>query len=100
AALRTIDSSPTRRSSDLFYRDDLSPGMRLLGPAVVCDANGTTIVEPEWQLEILGGGEILLTRAVPKAGRRAIGTEADPVMLEILDRKSTRLNSSHVKISY
>ncbi len=74
-----------RHDAPVFYRDDLSPGMRLLGPAVVCDANGTTIVEPEWQLEILGGGEILLTRAVPKAGRRAIGTEADPVMLEIFN---------------
>lgn len=74
-----------RHDAPVFYRDDLSPGMRLLGPAVVCDANGTTIVEPEWQLEILAGGEILLTRAVPKAGRRAIGTQADPVMLEIFN---------------
>lgn len=74
-----------RHDAPVYYRDSLSAGMRLQGPAVVCDANGTTIVEAEWQLEILGGGEILLTRAVPKADRRAIGTEADPVMLEIFN---------------
>ncbi|RTZ44408.1 5-oxoprolinase [Candidimonas sp. SYP-B2681] len=74
-----------RHDAPVFYRADLSLGMRLLGPAVVCDANGTTIVEPEWQLEILAGAEILLTRAVPKAGRSAIGTQADPVMLEIFN---------------
>lgn len=74
-----------RHDAPVFYRDDLNPGTRLLGPAVVCDANGTTIVEPEWQLEILAGGEILMTRAFPKADRRAIGTRADPVMLEIFN---------------
>jgi 5-oxoprolinase (ATP-hydrolysing) len=75
----------TRHDAPVYYRRDLSAGMRLAGPAMVCDANGTTIVEPEWQLEVLAGGEILLSRAVPKAGRRAIGTQADPVMLEIFN---------------
>ncbi|HUH60989.1 MAG TPA: hydantoinase B/oxoprolinase family protein [Candidimonas sp.] len=75
----------TRHDAPVYYRDDLSAGMRLPGPAIVCDANGTTIVEPEWQLEVLAGGELLLSRAVPKADRRAIGTQADPVMLEIFN---------------
>lgn len=74
-----------RHDAPVYYRDDLNAGMRLAGPAMVCDANGTTIVEPEWQLEVLAGGEILLSRAVPKADRRAIGTQADPVMLEIFN---------------
>lgn len=74
-----------RHDAPVYYRDSLSPGMRLPGPAVVCDANGTTIVEPDWQMEILAGDEILLTRVVAREGRRAIGTEADPVMLEIFN---------------
>ncbi len=69
----------------VYQRNDLRPGMRLQGPAMVCDTTGTTIVEPEWQLEILAGEEILLTRSVPKANQHAIGTDADPVMLEIFN---------------
>src|SRR3546814_12561668 len=41
------------------------------------------MIEPEWQVRILGGGELMLSRAVPKAGRRAMGTDVDPIMLEI-----------------
>lgn len=69
----------------VYYRDRLTSGMSIQGPAVVCDANGTTIVELGWQLEILTGGEILLTRAVPKSDRRAMDTDVDPVMLEIFN---------------
>lgn len=69
----------------VYDREQLGVGARIVGPAIVCEKTGTTVVEPEWQLEILAAGEVLLSRAVPKADRRAIGTEADPVMLEIFN---------------
>jgi 5-oxoprolinase (ATP-hydrolysing) len=69
----------------VYRRENLAPGMRITGPAIVSDANATTVVEPEWQMEMLPRGEILLTRAVPRAQRYAIGTEVDPVMLEIFN---------------
>ena len=33
--------------------------MRITGPAIVFDANGTTVIEPEWQMDILSAGEQL-----------------------------------------
>lgn len=81
----TLFSNDSLHDTPVYRREDLRPGMQLDGPAVVCDANGTTIVEPEWQMEILSADEILLTRRVAKTGRRAMGTDADPVMLEIFN---------------
>jgi 5-oxoprolinase (ATP-hydrolysing) len=69
----------------VYRRENLALGTRIAGPAIVSDANATTVVEPEWQMDMLPRGEILLTRAVPRAQRYAIGTEVDPVMLEIFN---------------
>ncbi|MFC7517890.1 hydantoinase B/oxoprolinase family protein [Herbaspirillum sp. GCM10030257] len=69
----------------VYRRENLGAGLRITGPAIVSDANATTVVEPEWQLETLPGGEFLLTRAAQRAQRFAIGTAVDPVMLEIFN---------------
>lgn len=71
--------------SPLYNRDDLSAGMCIQGPAIVFDANGTTIIEAEWQMEILSGGEQLLSRTQTKENKVAIGTTVDPIMLEIFN---------------
>ncbi|NYT85603.1 hydantoinase B/oxoprolinase family protein [Pollutimonas harenae] len=78
-------SNGKHHDTPVYQRDALQAGALLQGPAIVCDANGTTIIEPEWQMQILTGGELLLSRAVPKAGRHAIGTDVDPIMLEIFN---------------
>ena len=43
------------------------------------------MVEPGWQAELTGRGDLLLTRAGPAPARRAAGTGADPVLLEIFN---------------
>jgi 5-oxoprolinase (ATP-hydrolysing) len=43
------------------------------------------VVEPGWQAEVDARLNLILTRAVPRETRRAIGTEADPVMLEVFN---------------
>src|SRR5438477_895379 len=45
-----------------------------------------------------GSGARLSLR--PAAARRPVGLERSQVALELVDRKSTRLNSSHMSISY
>ncbi|MFT0546764.1 hydantoinase B/oxoprolinase family protein [Allopusillimonas ginsengisoli] len=85
ATMALFSGGSIHEQTPVYQRDALKLGMRLQGPAMICDANGTTVVEPEWALEILAGGELLLTRAVAKAGRQAIGTQVDPVMLEIFN---------------
>ena len=67
----------------LFRREALRPGQTVIGPAVIAEDLATTVVEPGWQASVTEGRDLLLTRVVPRPGITAIGTGADPVMLEI-----------------
>ncbi len=69
----------------VYLRDAMQPADKLLGPAIIAEQNATTIVEPGWQLEVTALNHLLLTRAVPRPKQHAIGTTADPVMLEIFN---------------
>lgn len=88
-ALATVPlfSQGEHHNTPIYNRDALEAGMRVVGPAIVFDATGTTVVEPEWQLELLSGGELLLTRTKAQAQQYAIGTQVDPVMLEIFNNR-------------
>jgi len=85
AAWVRMSSGGAACEAAVYLRDKLLPGMRLNGPCIVSDANATTVIEPEWQAEVLGDGELLLSRARPRERREAIGTHVDPVMLEIFN---------------
>lgn len=78
-------SQGSLHTTPVYQREALPVGSHIVGPAIICDANGTTVIEPEWQLRVMPAGEFLLTRAVARAQRFAIGTEVDPVMLEIFN---------------
>ncbi|TFL15719.1 5-oxoprolinase [Pusillimonas caeni] len=69
----------------LYRSADLRVGDELLGPAIITDANATTLVDPGWRASITRRGDIVLERATPRPQRYAIGTQADPVMLEIFN---------------
>jgi 5-oxoprolinase (ATP-hydrolysing) len=55
------------------------------GPAIIAENNATTVVEPGWTAEVSPMDHLVLTRTMPRAERRAVGTEVDPVMLEIFN---------------
>jgi len=92
---RTDDLSPASRvqahfdgrwhDTPLYRRDDTRPGDRIDGPAVIAEANATTVVEPGWQAQVTALDHLVLKRIAPRPGRRAIGTTVDPVMLEIFN---------------
>jgi len=69
----------------LFKRDATRIGDMIKGPAIIAEANATTIVEPGWQAEVTPQDHLVLTRVEALPVRRAIGTTADPVMLEIFN---------------
>ena len=69
----------------VFAREHMIPGDRVAGPAIVAERNATTIIEPGWQCEVTAHNHLVLTRAVERERRHAIGTSADPVMLEIFN---------------
>ena len=69
----------------LYVRERLRAGARIDGPAIVAEKNATTVVEPGWQARLMCDGAIELTRVLPRATQHAIGTDADPVMLEVFN---------------
>ncbi len=64
-------------------RDHLSTETPLPGPAIITDATGTTVVEPGWTARIDPERNLILERTTPLDRRAAIGTEVDPVRLEL-----------------
>jgi 5-oxoprolinase (ATP-hydrolysing) len=69
----------------LYRRQEMRPGDCIDGPAIITEANATTVVEPGWQAEVTPLDHIVLRRVEARPERRAIGTAADPVMLEIFN---------------
>ena len=69
----------------VYRRDGLRPGDVVAGPAIIAEANATTVVEPQWQAQVTPLNHLMLTRSVPRPRREAVGTRADPVMLEIFN---------------
>jgi 5-oxoprolinase (ATP-hydrolysing) len=69
----------------LFRREDLGPGERIDGPAIIAEANATTVVEPEWRASLTPLDHLVLERTREKQRVAAIGTRVDPVMLEIFN---------------
>ena len=73
------------RSAPVYDRDTLSPSEKVNGPAVIIDSNATTVVEPGWQAEITVRNHMVINRVEERQSEHAIGTEADPVMLEVFN---------------
>jgi 5-oxoprolinase (ATP-hydrolysing) len=56
-----------------------------MGPALIFDPTSTIVVEQGWRAERIEDGTLVLTRAVPLERAKAIGTDVDPVQLEIFN---------------
>jgi 5-oxoprolinase (ATP-hydrolysing) len=74
-----------RRRTPVFRREALRPGDRIDGPAIIAEANATTVVEPGWRAEVTALDHLVLERVVPRPRTTAIGTSVDPVMLEVFN---------------
>jgi len=55
------------------------------GPAIIAEATSTTVIDPGWRAVRASDGSLVLTRSAPPSRAAAIGTTADPVMLEIFN---------------
>ncbi|HIM25209.1 MAG TPA: 5-oxoprolinase [Rhodospirillales bacterium] len=73
------------RDTPVYNSEALLPGDRIEGPAIIIEANATTVVEPGWRAEITALGHLVMSRATPRPKASAAGTDADPVMLEIFN---------------
>jgi 5-oxoprolinase (ATP-hydrolysing) len=80
----TWSPSTANAGNDVIDRASLSPGDIIAGPAIIVDPTATTVVEAGWQAEVDGHGNLILTRTEPRQATPAMGTEVDPVMLEVM----------------
>jgi 5-oxoprolinase (ATP-hydrolysing) len=73
------------RAAQLFVRERLQPGASISGPAILAEQNATTVIDPGWQATLQADGCVEILRIHPRPSAHAVGTQADPVMLEIFN---------------
>src|SRR5690606_40922810 len=95
-----LPSSPTRRSSDLppETMSQAAPAAGAVTPDWIVLKFGGTSVSRRERWDTIGG--LMKRRAGEEGARVLVVVSAVTGVTNALDRKSTRLNSSHVKISY
>ena len=70
----------------VFDREALRRDDRIPGPALIREANATTVVEPGWTAEVTALNHLLLRRTEKRAAARvADAARPDPVMLELFN---------------
>jgi 5-oxoprolinase (ATP-hydrolysing) len=69
----------------VFTRATLAPGHKANGPAIIIEPHQTVVVEHGWQAGLTAKNHLVLRRIKKLARPRAIGTRADPVMLEVFN---------------
>ena len=72
-------------SAPVYRREALRPGDTIAGPAIIAEANATTVIEPQWQAQVTPLNHLVLMRSAPRPKREAVGTRVEPVMLEIFN---------------
>ncbi|MFO1174154.1 MAG: hydantoinase B/oxoprolinase family protein [Paracoccaceae bacterium] len=74
------------KDAPVYLRRDMGPGNRIAqSPAVIVEDNQTIIVEPGWNAQINAKGHVLLERVEALAAAKALGTDADPILLEVFN---------------
>src|SRR5712671_936631 len=78
-------SGGRQHDAAVYTRDQLGPGHKVSGPAIVIEPHQTIVVEDGWQAALTDKNHLVLARTVELQRQHAIGTDADPVMLEVFN---------------
>src|SRR5690625_5041573 len=85
AATRQVFMDGQWRDCPIYRRETLQPGAQVHGPAIVQDPVSTIVVEHGWHAEVTALNHLHLTRKEAPQRAFAVGTHADPVMLEVFN---------------
>ncbi len=81
-----IFTQDSPRTAPVFERTALRAGDRIAGPALIREANATTLVEPGWEAEVTALDHMLLRRVEALPTRVPPGSDRpDPVLLELFN---------------
>jgi len=72
-------------SSSNIAPNQESAAEEFVGPALIFEPTSTVVVDSGWRAERASDGTLILTRAAPLDRAKAIGTDVDPVRLEIFN---------------
>ncbi len=85
----SLFSANAWHDTPVYQRQDLHPGQKLVGPAIVLEATGTNIIEPGWQMSVTGRGDLVLNQLAEKMTdiqqQSDESADPDPVRLEIFN---------------
>lgn len=85
AEFQTVFMEGIAQQAPLYQRTQLLAGHQIKGPAVIVETTGTNVLEPGWRASVTGSGCLLFERAEPLPFAIAIGTDVDPIMLEVFN---------------
>ncbi|GLQ06888.1 hydantoinase B/oxoprolinase family protein [Sneathiella chinensis] len=74
-----------RKMVPLYNRDHMVPNQKIPGPAILIEKTGTIIIEQGWQATLNARMHLVLDRIEARPKTEAVGTDADPVMLEVFN---------------
>jgi 5-oxoprolinase (ATP-hydrolysing) len=63
--------------ANVYTRDQLKPGAKVKGAAIIIEPHQTIVVEPGWQAELTAKNHLVLARIKKLKRIAAIGTHAD-----------------------
>ncbi|WP_026986940.1 hydantoinase B/oxoprolinase family protein [Fodinicurvata fenggangensis] len=69
----------------VYDRDAMLPGDSVDGPAVLIEKTSTTVIEAGWRGKLTTRNHVVLERVQPLEREHAVGTQVDPVMLEVFN---------------
>jgi 5-oxoprolinase (ATP-hydrolysing) len=83
----TLFTQAAEHAAPVHDREMLRAGDRIKGPALLREANATTVVEPGWEAEVTARNHLVLRRiaARVRTGSAADAARPDPVMLELFN---------------
>ncbi len=85
-ARHAVFSGDTWHQTPFYDREVLQPGDCIAGPAIICEANATTVVELGWRAEVSALNHLLLRRVLPlTAGQPVAHGMPDPLRLELFN---------------
>ncbi|MCG6494331.1 hydantoinase B/oxoprolinase family protein [Kitasatospora sp. A2-31] len=78
------------RRVPLLERESMRAEATVTGPAVIAEANATTVVDDGWQATVTSAGHLLVERLRAPV-EEAVPTAADPVLLEVFNNLFTAI---------
>ncbi len=71
----------------IYLRESLKPGAKVKAPALIIEPHQTIVVEAGWRAEVTPHNHVLLIRAKALPRKHISGIKADPVLLEIFNKR-------------